>query len=369
MHQNKEILLVVDDEPAVRQIVGRGLARHGFQYRGSSSAAEALAAAAGQAFDLVITDICMPGQDGLWLLQQCKKRWPQLPVIMLTGVSEARTAIECLRLGADDYLMKPVNPDELGISVKRTLEKVRLMRENEQYRRNLESMVDERTAKLNRALLEIDETYQATLEALAASLDARERETGRHSQRVMRFTVTLARQMGVSEEKLQGIARGALLHDIGKIGVLDSILLKPGQLTELEWSEMRKHPQIGYEILKGIPFLEDAREIVLCHQERWDGGGYPRGLYGDERPLGARIFTVADTLDAMTSNRCYRNALPYHVAREEITRCSGSQFDPQVVEAFLSIPEPEWGQVRQLEEMRIGRRSDQDRTEASSRIA
>ncbi|MFQ5790096.1 MAG: HD domain-containing phosphohydrolase [Acidobacteriota bacterium] len=340
-------VLVVDDEPGVRDIVGRALTRQGFQCRSAALAEEALKMASREPFDLAIADIRMPGHDGIWLLKQCRERLPELPVIMLTAVSEAQTAVDCLRMGADDYLMKPVNLEQLAISSRRAIEKSRLVRENRKYQCKLERMVEDRTVKLRQALVEIEQTYQATLETLVAALDARERETGCHSQRVMCFTVRLARKMGVPEEEIQGIARGALLHDIGKVGVPDSILLKADKLTEEEWVEMRKHPEIGYQILHGIPFLEDAREIILSHQEHWDGKGYPRGLEGEKIPLGARIFAVADTLDAMTSTRPYRHALPYQAARAEIIRCSGTQFDPRVVEVFLSIPEKEWERIRQ----------------------
>jgi putative nucleotidyltransferase with HDIG domain len=342
----KASVLVVDDEPAVGELLCRFLGREGFVSRSAADARAALRVAERAAFDLVISDIAMPERDGLWLLKELKARRPDLPVLMLTGLSTVQAAVECLRIGADDYLRKPVNMKELLSASHRALEKYRLMRENREYQRELEQRVSERTARLNQALGEIEQTYQTTLEALAAALDARERETGCHSERVMRFTLLLARKLGVPDSELRGIARGALLHDIGKIGVPDSILLKPAKLTEEEWVEMRKHPELGFQILKGIPFLEDARQIVLSHQERWDGTGYPRGLRGEEIPLGARIFAVVDTLDAMTSDRCYRKALPFSAAREEMIRCSGTQFDPRVVEAFLSIPEEQWTELR-----------------------
>jgi putative nucleotidyltransferase with HDIG domain len=250
-------------------------------------------------------------------------------------------------MGADDYMIKPIDLVELGISVRRNIQKVRLIRENRRYQHNLEETVEERTAKLHQALIEIKDTYQSTLEALAAALDAREHETGCHSHRVMLFTVELARRLGVPEEKIAGMARGALLHDIGKIGIVDRILLKPSELNEQEWTQMRRHPEIGYQILKAIPYLEDARDIVLNHQERWDGLGYPQGLQGEETPLGARLFAVVDAFDAMTSDRPYRAALPYTAAREEIRRCSGTQLDREAVESFLSVPEEVWIRLRQ----------------------
>ncbi|GAC1342380.1 MAG: hypothetical protein NVS2B9_10390 [Myxococcales bacterium] len=199
---------------------------------------------------------------------------------------------------------------------------------------------------LSRAVAGVAEAYQSTLSALVAALDARESETADHSQRVVRFTLAIADKLGVPADECEQIGRGALLHDIGKIGVSDKILLKPGPLTRCEWIEMRRHPEIGHQILRGIPFLSSAAEIVLCHQERWDGGGYPRGLVHDEIPLGARIFAIADTFDAMTSDRPYRQASSIAHARREIGRCAGSQFDPGCVRAFLSLQESELLQLR-----------------------
>jgi HD-GYP domain-containing protein (c-di-GMP phosphodiesterase class II) len=192
----------------------------------------------------------------------------------------------------------------------------------------------------------VEESYQTTLDALVAALDAREHETSDHSQRVLRFTLAIADRMGTPDHLLHDIGRGALLHDIGKIGVPDAILLKPGVLTAEEWEEMRRHPQIGWTILKSIPFLEGAAEIVLSHQERWDGRGYPRGLGGEAIPLGARIFAIADTLDAMTSDRPYRKRQGFPDAQAEIARCSGTQFDPKCVTAFLSLHEEEVAALR-----------------------
>lgn len=338
-------VLVVDDEPGVRDVVSRSLARKGFLCAAASETQAALLAIA-DPFDLVVLDINLPKHGGIWLLKKLKEQSPDTAIVMLTGTNEVETAVECLRIGADDYLTKPVNLGELEIAARRAIEKARLVRDNREYQRNLERMVRTRTAKLSRALRALRETYQATLESLVAALDAREEDTGFHSQRVMRLTVALGRRMGVPTRELRGIARGALLHDIGKIGVMDRILLKPGKLTDDEWREMRQHPEIGYRILQGVEFLSDAREIVLSHQERWDGRGYPRCLKGEEIPFGARIFAIMDAFDAMASTRPYKKPLPFSFIREEINRCAGTQFDPRVVDAFLSVPEQEWLRIR-----------------------
>lgn len=208
--------------------------------------------------------------------------------------------------------------------------------------------------EIRRQARELEESYEATLSALVAALDAREHEVQAHSQRVSVYTVTLAGMMGIRGRELDDIRRGALLHDIGKIGVSDSILLKPGKLTDEEWEEMKRHPYIGYKILEGIKFLEGAAEIVYTHQERFDGTGYPRGLKGEEIPIGARLFAVSDTLDAMTSDRPYRKALPFDTAWQEIVRCSGTQFDPEVVRLFLKVPKERWIAIKEEIDKRYG---------------
>jgi len=200
--------------------------------------------------------------------------------------------------------------------------------------------------ELKVAFEQIRATYDTTLEALMEALDTRDTETQGHSRRVSEYTVAVARRMGVAEPDLTQMRWGALLHDVGKIGVPDAILRKPGPLTPAEWVEMRKHPELGRRILANIRFLEGAVPIVYCHQERFDGTGYPRGLKEEQIPLGARIFAVVDTLDAMTMNRPYRKALPYERAREEVARFAGVQFDPRVVECFLQIPQDEWQRIQ-----------------------
>lgn len=347
-------ILVVDDDPAVRDVLAEGLKDSGYECQTASDGSEALLKLQSNGFQLVVSDIDMPQMDGMRLLQEIKKVRPDTEIVMLTGVLDVETAIQSMRLGANDYLTKPFNLAEVRITVERALEKQRLIRENREYQRTLETRVQERTAELSRKNREVEDlfqklnvSYQTTLEALATALDTRDSETMGHSLRVAAYTVRVAQEMGVTEPVLTDIYRGALLHDVGKIGVPDAILRKPGKLTPEEWVEMRKHPEIGYRILQGINFLEEARLVVLSHQERYDGKGYPRGLKGKEIPLGARIFSVVDTLDAMTSDRCYRKALSFDTAREEIIRYRGTQFDPDVVDVFLKIAETDWRAIHQ----------------------
>jgi response regulator RpfG family c-di-GMP phosphodiesterase len=335
-------ILIVDDEDNVRSVLLRHLQEEGSDCIACPSALDALGKMKDQRFSLVISDVMMPGMSGMEFLRLIKKEDPEVAFIMITGLMDINTAVDSLRIGACDFITKPFELPAIRRAVDRALERRRLIIENRYYRQELERKVRERTLELNEALHDVEESYKITLEALVTALDAREHETQAHSQRVREYTLTLAQILGLKHDDLIQTGRGALLHDVGKIGVRDSILLKPGKLNEEEWVEMRKHPQIGYGILQSIEFLSPAAEIVLCHQERWDGKGYPNRLAGLDIPLGARIFAVVDTLDAMTSDRPYRKALSFEEALREIRANSGSQFDPRVTEAFLHIPIESW---------------------------
>ncbi len=330
-------ILIVDDDAAVRNVISVLLCEEGYQVRSVGSAEDALSATSAGDTHLVISDLKMPGHDGLWLLDQMRKEHPDTTVLMLTGFGDTEAAVECLRRGAADYLLKPPKVTELVRAIERALSRRRIDLARRRYQRRLERKVMDKTEELVEALQSVEASYQSTLLALVAALDAREHETSDHSQRVVRFTIAIATSLGFTGKELAEIGRGALLHDIGKIGVPDSILLKPGPLTREEWVEMRKHPDIGFQILKSIPFLTTPAEIVLSHQERFDGGGYPRGLAGQGIPIGARIFAIADTFDAITSDRPYRKGRSYDAAREEIARCATTQFDPDCVKAFLAL--------------------------------
>ncbi len=332
-------LLVVDDDDGVRRVVAAILEDEGYDVLTAREAAEALALLAETQVALVVSDVKMPGRDGLWLLRQIRPLYQDTAVILLTGYGEIDSAVMALKDGAADYLRKPVRVNELSAAVVKALDRRRLQRENRAYQVHLEDMVLAKTQELG-------EAYDRTLEALVTALDARECETGNHSQRVVRVTLAICDRMDIGGEERGTIARGALLHDIGKIGVPDHVLLKPGKLTDDEWVEMRKHPDIGARILSGIDFLREASEIVRAHQERYDGQGYPRGLAGEEIPIGARIFAVADALDAIVSDRPYRRGQSIEHARAEIAAGAGTQFDPAVVKAFLSLTDEELRAVR-----------------------
>ena len=251
--------------------------------------------------------------------------------------------------------MKPFEREQLLATVRRALENRHLKMQNRDYQTGLERMVEARTEQLQKAMTDLERSYGMTLEALGGALDLKDAETEGHSRRVTVFTIAIARAMGLSKDQIDVIARGAFLHDIGKMAIPDAILRKPGKLNPDEVAIMREHCYHGYQILKKIPFLKEASEIVYAHQEHFDGSGYPRQLKGDEIPLGARIFSVADTLDAITSDRPYRAAQSITAAREEIKVWSGRQFDPEVVEVFISMPEQIWSGLRKDVDSQVNR--------------
>jgi putative nucleotidyltransferase with HDIG domain len=342
-----ENILVVDDEEAIREVVSTMLESKGYQCTAVSNGRAAQDQVKRVTPDLVLSDMIMPEMDGIKLLDWLRQYDPEVPVIMVTAIHDISTALEAIRRGAYDYILKPFEKDQLFLGVGRALQHRRLVIENRKYQRDLEQLVEERTAKLSVAIAQLEQSYDDTLEALGSALDLKDAETEGHCQRVTAFCISIAKAMPVPGLYLPILARAAFLHDIGKMAIPDGILRKPGPLTDEEKQIMRKHCEIGYNMLIRIPFLRDAAEIVLAHQEFFNGSGYPRGLKGDQIPLGARIFTIADSLDAMISDRPYRKALPLAHARGEIKRCSGTQFDPQVVEIFLSIPEQHWLELRE----------------------
>ena len=342
-----ERILVVDDEDSIREIVSSMLASANYQCRQAASGPEALALLdSGEEFELMLSDLMMPGIDGIGLLEKTKERYPDMPVVMVTAVHDISVALTAIRNGAYDYLLKPFEREQLLNTVRRALENRRLKMENRAYQTNLEALVQQRTEQLRQALGNLEKSYDITLEALGDALDLRDAETEGHSKRVTAYTIAIARAMEIPKEHIAVIARGAFLHDIGKMAIPDAILRKPGALTPDEVTIMKEHAFLGYKMLQKIPFLQEASEIVYAHQEKYDGSGYPRGLKGDQIPLGARIFSIADTIDAIMSDRPYRPARQFPEAKKEVQAWSGRQFDPQIVRVFTEIPEQLWDDLR-----------------------
>ncbi len=330
-------ILVVDDDAGIRRLVHTLLKNAGYCADAVEDALKAQKRLTDKDYDVVISDIMMPGMSGIELLKILQQSSPDVPVILMTGNPDLETAAEAIRAGsAVDYLSKPFSTDQILQTVGRAVEikKVRdenrrLTAENERYRLHLEEMVEEKSA-------ELVQSYDFTLEAMVAMLDAREKATGQHSVRVRNLSLILGQAIGLSSSDLDDLARGTLLHDIGKIATPDAILLKPGKLTKEEWVLMKTHAQAGYDIIKSSARLAPAAELILSHHEKFDGSGYPRGLTGKEICLGARLFSVIDAYDAMRSVRVYKDPIPATEAVDEVIRCCGTHFDPEVVQVFLT---------------------------------
>lgn len=338
----KEHILIVDDEEMIRDLLTSALQQDKYVCHQAANVDEAFIILGSQPIDLVISDIMMPGRSGVELLRDLKKVDPDIAVLMITGLSDMNTALECVHLGADDYITKPFGINRVILTVKNLIERRCLVIEKKNYQASLEFKVMEQTEQIRNTMNELSHAYDSTLTALVRALDAREKEVGSHSERVMNYTVFLAKKLGIAGKELEELAKGALLHDIGKIGISDNILLKPGKLDDNEWIEMRKHPMVGYAILSEIKFLKAPTEIILGHHERFDGSGYPKQLKGTQIPVGARIFALVDTLDAMTSDRPYRKALPFEAVAQEVIKHNGTQFDPEIAKLFLSISRSHW---------------------------
>jgi putative nucleotidyltransferase with HDIG domain len=343
-----ECVLIVDDEEPIREVISSLLETQGYQCETAPTAVRALPmiAAYPTRYQLVLSDIIMPEMSGLDFLKRIQEQHPEIPVVMLSAVHDIRVALDAIREGAYDYLVKPFEKDQLFFSVQRALERRRLIGENRRYQLHLEELVAERTQQLEQALARLERSYDYTLEALGSALDMKDSGTEGHSKRVTAFAMAIAKAMGLSSAEIRTVARGAYLHDIGKIAVPDAVLRKPGPLTAEEREVIQAHCDHGWQMLRRISFLEEPAEVVLAHQEHYDGSGYPRGLKGEEIHLGARIFAVADALDAMISDRPYRSALSLDQALDEIGKMAGRQFDPQVVKAMLSLPAELWRQLQ-----------------------
>jgi response regulator RpfG family c-di-GMP phosphodiesterase len=328
--------LVVDDEPRLRRVLVRLLESDGFSCREAGSGVEALLELERQPVPLVISDLRMPQMDGFALLREIVVRWPDTAVVVVTAVADVTSAVTCLQLGALDYVGKPFNLDEVRARVRQALEKRRLRLEVKEHQHHLEERVQQQ-ARI------IEDLYLGGVEALAEALEAKDAYLRGHSRRVAEYSVSIAKQLGLAAAEIDTLALGAHLHDIGKIGVREDVLHKPGPLTEDEYRHIMEHPVIGARILGPLLKNDPALlAIVRSHHERLDGKGLPDGLAGDQIPPLVRIVTVADAFDAMTSERPYRHSLPVARALDELRNSRGSQFAPDVADAFLSaFPRPE----------------------------
>jgi response regulator RpfG family c-di-GMP phosphodiesterase len=306
------------------------LSQLGYTCFEAANAEQAKAQLATKPIELVLMDIKMPGQTGVQLLPEIIAAYPDLAVIMMTAVNETQVAIDCLKKGAQDYLTKPFNLDEITLSTQRALERRRLVLENRGYQRGLEDKVQAMTTKIRASFFN-------TIESLAYALEAKDFYTRGHSERVAGMAVGVARDMGLAEEEQEHVRLGGLIHDIGKIGVRELVLNKADKLAPEEYEQVKQHCYIGERILRPVIDSEDILKMVRHHHERYDGGGYPDGLRGGDIPHGAAILAVCDAYDAMTSQRSYRPAMSIEAARAEVVRGKGSQFAPEVTDAFLRV--------------------------------
>jgi putative nucleotidyltransferase with HDIG domain len=327
MPNQQETLLIVDDEVAIRKLLCQKLSKEGYQCKEANNAEQVSNMLETNPIALVILDIKMPGKSGIELLPEIKSAYPDTAVIMATAVTDVNSAIQCLKQGADDYICKPFNLEELSLAVKKALEKRHLQSEIREYQQYLEEKIEEQMVDIRRLFL-------GAIEALVSALEAKDKYTGGHSRRVTEIVLALGKELGLSQQDMEDLRWGSLLHDIGKIAIDQFIQNKPGKLTPEEYEHVMTHAHVGADIVRPV-VSEKIVEIIEHHHDHYDGDGLHQVVVGDDIPLGARILAVADAFDAMISDRPYRPAMSVQEAVEEIKRCAGTQLDPVVVNAFL----------------------------------
>ncbi len=329
MPDHKATLLIIDDDPVIRKLLSRTLSDEGYHCLEASGAVQAMDYLSQHPVDLVIMDIRMPGKTGIELLSEVKTTHPDISVIMATAINETSTAIQCIKQGADDYICKPFTIDEIIASVNRSLEKRRLRLQIREYQQHLEEKVAEQTQKIRQLFL-------GAIEALVYALETKDKYTAGHSRRVADLAVGIGKEIGLSDSDIEDLRWASLLHDIGKIAVDQLIQNKPGKLTDAEYEHVMTHAHVGAVIVKSI-VNGNVSEMIEHHHDHYDGSGLHQCIDGEDIPLGARIIAVADAFDAITSDRPYRSGIPADKAIIEITHCTGTQFDPYVVQAFLKV--------------------------------
>lgn len=360
-------ILIVDDDEAVRRMLCDCLGS-AYQCVNASNVEEAIKLLRYGSFELVLSDITMQGASGLELCRFVREACPSTVMVMISAMTDIDYAIDAMRHGAFDYIIKPFDLTRVTLAVDRALRYQQALEDKHNYEVALEERVKIRTdelrtvnERLNLMLDKLYQNYRATLKGLARTLEARDIETRGHSDRVVAYSLALGNRMGLSASDLVSLEQGALLHDIGKVGVPDSVLLKPGALTTDEWVPMRAHVEQGLRIIEGVEFLSGARFVVGQHHEKYDGSGYPNKLKGDSIHIHARIFAVADAFDAILSDRPYRAGQSYEVACKEIVAGSGAHFDPEVVNAFMSIRREEWEEIRLFAQQNFGAEQEADK--------
>jgi response regulator RpfG family c-di-GMP phosphodiesterase len=327
-------VIVVDDETGIRELLTQWLRAGGYEVAAAGSAEDALSHLEREPAAVALCDIGLPGRDGLWLADRIRRSYPETAVIMATASQEIEPAVESLRQGVVDYLTKPFDRERLREAVGRGLDWHASARDASRWRESLERDVSVRRARLSEAIVALHIESHQTLDAMLAMVTIHDRESYAHAYRVAALVSRTARTLGLSGDALATVERGALLHDIGKLAIPHAVLLKPGALTAEERRLVRMHPSIGGALIERVPFLAASAPIVRDAQERLDGLGFPAGSRGDAIGIGARIVCVADAFDTMTRPRSYRDRIPTADAMVELDRCTGTQFDRRVVDAF-----------------------------------
>ena len=374
MTRRNASILIVDDDNSIRKLLINCLDESDWCAT-AASAGEAISLLASRPFNLVLSDITMPGESGLDLCGHVQRNYPNTAVVMISAMTDIDYAVEAMRQGAFDYITKPFDLSRVKLAVDRALRYQQALEDKQRYEQVLAERVRIRTDELKTANDDLNfmldtlySNYRATLRGLAGTLEARDIETRGHSDRVVAYSMKLGNKMGLDSNELIALEQWALLHDIGKVGVPDAVLLKPGSLTTEEWVRMREHVGHGLRIIEGVEFLTGARWVVGQHHEKYDGTGYPRRLRGDSIHIHARIFAVADAYDAIRSDRPYRAGQSHEIACEEIAASSGSHFDPKIVNAFLSISKQEWNEIRRSSLVEGGSCDLMDKRQISSFI-
>lgn len=337
MPENPKKILIVDDDPAILHILHFNFSKHGYDIYKASDGAEALEIISVLSPDLIITDIMMPRIDGYALMNRLKENpeWSDIPVVMLTAKGDDKERVDGLSSGADDYIAKPFNVDELILKVEKLLYfKERIIGAEVRFV-EAKKLLDLSKEELADAYAQLEKLMVESLESLITAIEARDSYTKGHSERVAEYSGNIARVMKMNAEDVKAIEIAARLHDIGKIAVRDVILYKKTKLTDEEMDIIKSHTVKGAEIIEKISFLRGIIPAVKYHHERRDGLGFPEGLKGEDIPLAAQIIAVADTFDAIVTSRPYRNKMPLSYALSELEKYSGSQFDPDVVNAFF----------------------------------
>jgi putative two-component system response regulator len=344
--ESEKNLLIIEQDETKRKILTSFFSSK-YNCDEADSLNTALDKIRGKEYSVVLTAFAVSSLNGIDLLPHLQQLSPRTIPIFISDDPAVGNTVRAFRAGAFEVIQKPLELRKAESVVEKAFGKFELQCLKDRYQYHLEELVAERTVELDKALEEVENSYRSTLKALVQALETRDFETHGHSERVVTFSLRLGYELGLEKEAMRDLELGALLHDIGKIGVPDAVLRKPAKLTEEEWAKMKLHPLHGQKILRNIPFLEGASKIVAQHHEKWDGTGYPYEIRGEDIDIGARIFSVVDAFDAMVSDRVYRKGRPYEDALEELEKFAGTQFDPMIVEAFKAIPKEDWVVLRE----------------------